>query len=440
MTSSTVRRAGRIAALTSLPLLVFGGLGGCSSAEKDYARELPEGAPALELVTDPKEMPYFGKSFGNRENLEMAIDRSLEYLAKPSSKKYFPVRGLPELTHERTAKSLEEMKKVLATARTEAEFQGHITTRFDVYRSVGWNGKGEVLFTAYCEPIVDGARRPGGRFQYPLYALPPELVKDEEGTCLGLRTPAGALQPCWTRAEIDGQGALRGRDLEICWLDDPFKAYIVQIQGSARVNLPDGTQLCLGYAGKTDRPYRSIGLHLVEKGEFTRNELSLTRLKKWFRENPERLTELYVNESYVFFTERDPGPYGSLGVKVTGGRTVATDKSLFPRGGLAYVVAKVPVELDESAWQDRLFHTFVLDQDTGGAIRSAGRADLFLGTGDRAERRAGRVRSEGWLFYLFVKEDGAPAGAPAETPGGGLREAGGSPRPRNAAPARSGGG
>jgi membrane-bound lytic murein transglycosylase A len=275
---------------------------------------------------------------------------------------------------------------------------------------VGWDGTGEVLYTAYCEPIFEGRLTPDATFRHPLFKLPADLVKDEDGTPLGRRKSDGSLVPYYTRAELEQGDALAGS--ELVYLKDPFEVYIAHVQGSARVNLPDGSQMCVGYAGKTDRPYKSIGLALVAEGRMRSEDLCLAALKRYFREQPSELDRvLPLNESYVFFTEREPGPFGSIGCRVTPYHSLATDKTVFPRGGPCVVVTRLPVEAppgDPQRGRAGVRYAnrtcLVFDQDTGGGIRSAGRADLFIGTGPEAERLAGYTQEEGRLFYLFIKE------------------------------------
>jgi membrane-bound lytic murein transglycosylase A len=354
-------------------------------------------------------MPDFRPSFAARERIGTALGESLSYFAKPSSQGWFPYR-LPdgELTHERQVRTLQALERILAASESAEEFHGWCLLAFDVYRSVGWDGSGEVLFTAYCEPVFTGSTKRTERFRYPLYTLPADLVKEPDGTPLGRRTEDGRVVPYYTRGEIEGGRLLAGS--ELVWLADPFEVYIAHVQGSARVNLPEGRQMCVGYAGKTDHPYTSVGQHLVEDGRIQAADLSLATLRRFFREHPEELSRvLAVNASYVFFIERDPGPYGSLGARVTPRASIATDKSVFPRGGLCAIVTRLPAASDpgpDGVLRMEPTSVLVLDQDTGGAIRSAGRCDVFIGTGDEAERIAGYTREEGRLYYLFLK-DGA---------------------------------
>jgi membrane-bound lytic murein transglycosylase A len=382
----------RIRRVSALMILC---LAACRSAP-DYSRELPPGTMALRKITDPLFYPDFGPGFDRREGLAAAVDQSLAYLAKPSSKQYFPYL---DISHDRVVRSLQAFKEILAKAASGPELNRTIAERFDVYESVGWDGSGIVLFTAYCEPIYSGSLTQTADYRCPLYRLPPDLVKDKEGKCLGRKLPSGELGPYPTRREIDEGNLLKGQ--ELVWLRDPLEPYIIHVQGSGRIRLTDGREMRVGYAGKTDRPYVSLGKELIKDGKIRKEELSLQRIKDYFRAHPEQVREYCNrNESYVFFTERQGGPYGSLNVPLSPLHSIATDKAVFPRAGLSYAVTTLPQETLDS----RPFSSFLLDQDTGGAIRSAGRADIYYGSGPEAELRAGYTQNEGRLYYIFVKE------------------------------------
>lgn len=370
--------------------------------KKDYWRELPPGEMALVKVTDPRLIPNFSKGFGDREQLLDAIEQSISWFQKPSTKKYYPYL---DVDHDRAFASLVAFRDVVRRSETPEALDQEIRTRFDVYMSRGCDDKGTVLFTGYYEPIFEGSLTRDAVYRYPLYRRPPDLVSQPDGTPLGRLTTDGQIVPYWTREEIDCAQLLAGKGLELVYLKDKFEAYICHIQGSARILLPDGREMRIGYAGKTDRPYVSVGMKLVEQGKIRKEELSLRRLKQYFREHPEEVdSALSVNQSYVFFTERDGGPFGSLGTKVTPYHTIATDKSVFPRGCVAFIQTTLPRHAGEGSVRPAPFWGFACDQDTGGAIRSAGRADLFMGTGPDAELLAGSTFYEGQLYYLFLKD------------------------------------
>jgi membrane-bound lytic murein transglycosylase A len=374
---------------------------------KDYARPLPPGELALRRIA-PEDYPDFSRAHSDRVGLVEAIGHSLDYLSRPSSRRYFPYG---DISHERAVASLQAFLDVLAEARSAEEFDRMIRQQFDVYQSVGWDGSGTVFFTGYYTPIFEGRKTRDARFRYPLYGLPPDLVKDSEGQTLGRRTPDGRLVRYWSRREIEEELPLEG--LEIAWLQDPFEAYVVSVQGSAKLRLADGMLYELGYSGNNGHEYTSVAERLIADGAIDRNELSLQTLIRYFKAHPEQITQCcWQNPRFVFFQETSGGPYGSINVPATPWRTLATDKSVFPRACLAFIDTHLPALQGRSV---RLlpYAAFALDQDTGGAIRAAGRSDVYLGTGPEAEALAGRTGSEGCLYYLFVRSWSGGAGSVA---------------------------
>jgi len=369
--------------------------------KKDYWKELPPGEMALVKVTDPKLIPDFTKGFGDREALVASMDESINWFMKDSTKQYYPYL---DVDHDRALASLVVFREIVMRSTAAEDLDREIRSRFDVYMSRGCDDKGTVLFTGYCEPIFEGSLTKDSVYRYPLYRRPKDLVSQPDGKPLGRQTKAGVVS-YWTRDEIESAHLLDGQGLELVYLKDKFEAYICHIQGSARLLLNDGRELRVGYAGKTDRPYVSVGMKLIESGKMKREELSLRTLKHYFKDHPEEVDPaLAVNESYVFFTERDGGPFGSLGVKVTPYHSIATDKSIYPRGCVAYLQTTLPQLAGDQMVRPAPFSGFACDQDTGGAIRSAGRTDLFMGTGPNAELLAGSTYYEGHIFYLFLKD------------------------------------
>jgi membrane-bound lytic murein transglycosylase A len=292
--------------------------------------------------------------------------------------------------------------ELLETSASPEGFVRALRERFSLYKSAGWNGSGGgVLFTAYCTPILEGSRARTERFTHALYGLPPDLEKGEGGAILGRRGTDGKLAAYPTRRQIEAGALLEGQGLELIWLADPLDAFIAHVNGSAFVRLPDGALARFGYAGNNGREYTSLARSLVDAGLLEGDDSNLSAIRRWAREFPsELLAFLHRNDRYVFFAPIDGTPRGSLNVSVTPERTLATDKSLFPRGSLVFV----ETHLTGARYTDgKEFHQFMLDQDTGGAIRTAGRADIYLGVGGAAEELAGSTRVEGQLYYLFLK-------------------------------------
>jgi membrane-bound lytic murein transglycosylase A len=208
--------------------------------------------------------------------------------------------------------------------------------------------------------------------------------------------------PYPTRAEIEESEALRGG--ELVWLRDEFEVYLIHVQGSASVRLRDGSIMRVGYAGNNGHDYVSISRELLADGKLAEDEISLAEVRGYFVAHPSELrTYLWRNPRFIFFAEVDASdwPSGSLGVKVTPLRSLAADKQLFPPGGVVFVETRAPGRDGRM----RPFEQFMLDQDSGGAIRSPGRADIYYGVGPEAEQRAGGQYAEGRLYYLFLKPE-----------------------------------
>lgn len=242
-------------------------------------------------------------------------------------------------------------------------------------------GATPALFTGYYEPELQGSLVPTARFAYPLYRKPPELTEGQ------LYHPRSVIET----------GILRGRGLELAWLDDPVEVFFLQIQGSGRIRLPNGQVMRVGYAGKNQHPYRSIGQELIRRGSHSIAEVSAQSIKAWVRANPlEGKALLQTNPSFVFFRrikdlQPNQGPIGAMGRPITPLRTVAIDPAFTPLG------TPVWVEKAGQAPMQRL----MVAQDTGGAIKGVQRADIFYGTGFKAGEMAGVVKDSGRIIQLL---------------------------------------
>jgi membrane-bound lytic murein transglycosylase A len=333
---------------------------------------------------------------GDRQALLKSIDNSLRYLASPKAAQVYRKYPVPGITRDRVRRSLVRFRQLILNTRSPAELQAAVKREFVFYKSVGRDEQGSVLFTGYFEPTYAASRTPSAEYRYPLYKLPANFQ--------GWKTP----HP--TRTELEGEDGLgtksRLRGSELVWLRDRLEAFLVQVQGSARLQLPNGKQMTVGYAGKTDYPYVSIGRELVKDGKLPLEGLTLQVLINYFRANPAELRQyLPRNQSFVFFQETYGAPAtGSIGVPVTPERSIATDKSLMPPGALALINAPIPFSNTSGQLETRMVNRYVLDQDTGSAIRGAGRVDIFMGTGSKAGDRAGMINGTGELYYLLLKQ------------------------------------
>lgn len=333
---------------------------------------------------------------GDRAALQTAIENSLIYLQTPEAAEDYANYAVAAFTRDRVYRTLERFQELLSSSASAAELQAAVRQEFDLYRSIGVDGKGTVQFTGYFEPVYTASRTPTAEFRYPLYALPPDLDR--------------WTQPHPTRRQLEGRNggqasSERLRGLELVWLRDRLEAYLVQVQGSAQLQLTDGTIMSVGYAGRTEYPYVSLGRELVKDGKVAEAELSLPVVIDYFRQHPAELDDYILrNDRFIFFQETTGSPAtGSLGVPVTPERSIATDKSLMPPGALALIQTQIPYAEPNGQLTSRLVSRYVLDQDTGGAIRGPGRVDIFMGSGEQAGDRAGLINGPGQLYYLLLK-------------------------------------
>lgn len=334
---------------------------------------------------------------GDKYALLTSIDHSLRYIKTPAAAKVYRRYNGTGITRDRVRRSLERFRQLVVWSQSPAELQAAVAREFVFYQSTGSDGKGDVLYTAYYEPIYQASRVPTAEFRYPLYRLPTNFKSWRK--------------PHPTRQELEGKDGLLGnksklKGLEIVWLRDRLEAFLVQIQGSARLQLPDGKTISVGFAGKTDYPYTSIGKELAKDGKLPLAGLTLPVMIDYFTRYPTELDNyLPRNRGFVFFRETGGAPaIGSLGVPVTADRSIATDKSLMPPGALALIHTQLPfLNRFSGAMEYRQVSRYVLDQDTGGAIKGPGRVDYFMGTGKLAGDRAGVTGNRGHLYYLLLK-------------------------------------
>ncbi|MDD1414178.1 MltA domain-containing protein [Dolichospermum sp. ST_con] len=329
----------------------------------------------------------------DKKALLQSIDYSLQYL---QTERAVTAYQKSEITRERVDNSLQRFRQLLISTKSAQALQAAIEKEFVFYQSVGRDKKGTVLFTAYYEPLYLASRQPTKEFRYPAYRYPANL--------------ASWAKPHPTRLELEGADGLQSskgqlKGLELFWFRDRLEPYIIQIQGSAKLKLTDGTQTTIGYAGNTAYNYRSLGRSLVDDGKFPLEGLNMPIILDYFRKYPQDLN-IYIprDRSFVFFQETYGKPaQGSISVPLTPERSIATDKSIMPPGALALIRAPFPYINKSNKIEHRLVSRYVLDQDTGGAIKGAGRVDYFLGTGEAAGERAGVTVSNGQLFYLLLK-------------------------------------
>lgn len=267
--------------------------------------------------------------------------------------------------------------------------------------------RAEGLFTGYYEPVLLGSRERTDEFTTPLYAPPRDRVRVDLGRfdptlsgrqVVGKITDGGFI-PYDTRGEI-GAGSLDGRAQAIFWLTSPLDAFIMHVQGSARIDLPDGSQTRAGFAAHNGHAYASIGRWLIDQGEIEPHAASWSGIRAWMDANPSRVAALLaINPRYIFFTEiAGEGPIGAAGVPLTPRRSLAVDPTVIPLG--------IPVWLDVEpvGGNGDQIQRLMVAQDTGAAITGAVRGDFYWGSGDGAGRVAGQMSSRG-RYYILLPND-----------------------------------
>ena len=370
----------------------------------------PKEVPPLAAVT-ASDLPGFRDDL-DRASLARAVRKSLEYYARVPERTSYRL-GETRVTARDMRETLEKFLAIVESGASPESLERRVREEFDVYRASGSAPSGRVLFTGYYEPVLKGSLAKTDVYRYPIYRKPDDAVvvhlgkfreKYRNERLIG-RLQNGELVPYYSREEIDGAGALENRGLEIAWFADPVDLFFLHIQGSGMICLDGGSCFQVSYAQSNGRAYRSIGKLLIDSGRVTREELSMEGIKRILRERPEEVQGiLNHNESYVFFRTVGEGPVGSIGVPLTGGRSIATDPAFFPRGALAFVRTRKPEIAPDGEIRSWVpFSRFVLNQDAGGAITGPGRVDLFCGRGREAEIAAGHLKEEGELYFLVLK-------------------------------------
>ena len=277
------------------------------------------------------------------------------------------------------------------------------------------NADSRGLFTGYYEAELRGARQASPRYNVPLYKVPPDLVavdlaefgSEFSGRTIAGKVVQGKLRPYDDRTAIE-RGALKGKNLELLWVDDAVDAFFLHIQGSGRVVMEDGSVMRVGYAGKNGQPYVAIGRELVARGVMPAEQVSMQTIRAWLKANPREAEGLMnVNRSYVFFNETkgagpSEGPIGAQTVALTPGRSLAVDRKFLPLGLPIWLDASHPDGgSGPSSSGEARIRRLVVAQDTGGAIRGPVRGDVFFGWGEQAAAKAGLMRDRGEYYLLL---------------------------------------
>ncbi|MFW8601897.1 MltA domain-containing protein [Desulfobacterota bacterium M19] len=345
---------------------------------------------------------------GSRASLEAALAGSIAYWRRFDSAINFQICGAESETAGDILASLLKFQKLLHTL-PDIALPDAVAANFKVCEALNSRGGDEILVTGYYQPIFRGSLIKQPPFIYPIYGVPPDLIKARHYEAAGNGRPFigrledGRLRPYWRRAAIENKQLLAGD--ELLYLRDPVDVFVLQIQGSGLIRLPDGRLLQVRYAGSNGRDYKSIGRLLVDEGKIPLKEVSMEAIRAYMASHlDERRRILHYNDRYIFFRLDDDsaaGPVGSMGKELVAGRSAALDARCFPMGGLYYLETTVP-EFSHGRFRGRRpLRRFVFQQDSGAAIRGSGRLDLFMGTGAGAAAVAGHMKENGHLYMLI---------------------------------------
>lgn len=397
-----LRRLGRLVlfcqmagpVLVILPLAAVFLLSGCS--------------PQHTNIAIARNLPGFADD-GNRDTLRCALDEQQRYLNTQDAAFRLTI-GPKSYSRKQLAASLDLFATILERNPAPRKLEQLIAENFTVYQAGGRKSGnfGEMLVTGYFTPVFEGSLSRSPPFIHPIYAVPDDIRRRGTGTLRrgtetfrrGTETP-----PYPTRREIETSDYLRGH--ELVYLKDRFDAFLLHIQGSGHIALPNGEIRTLQYRGNNGHPYSSIGRLLVDEGTMALRHTDIPAIRQYLADNPKEMDRvLYHNKRYIFFGwSEKQAVYGSTGRPLTAGRSIAIDGDILPFGTLGYLITRRPV-VDDSG---RISHwtpmqRFVLPQDSGSAIRGSGRVDMFWGVGQYAEIAAGAMKEKGILYFLLPKD------------------------------------
>jgi len=357
-----------------------------------------------------EEFPTFRDTY-NYDNLKYGIQKSLAYLNRRPSQAlvYFGKDSYP-ISH--LIRSLTYFSEKIRQKPSVKDLNEFITKNYRVYRSMGRKGNGKVLVTGYYEPFLNGSPVKTKIYRYPVYNKPCDLItinlskfsKHLSGKRINGRYNGQTIVPYYSRREIETDSNFAKKAKPIAWVDDRIDLFFLHIQGSGQIHLTNGKTINVHYNGSNGRPYRSIGKLLIDQSNISREEMSMQKIRAYLKSHPNQIDEvLHHNSRYIFFKEEKDGPLGYLGVSLTPARSAALDRNAFPPAALAFIKTNIPLidgNKKISSWSE--YSGFVLNQDTGTAIKGPGRTDIFWGSGPYAEVAAGHLKSQGDVYFLIL--------------------------------------
>lgn len=346
---------------------------------------------------------------GNLDTYREALRRALAQCDTFPKNKSWNVGDRKATRQQWCNETHEQMIALADQSQDFPELWEKAQTAFDWYQSIGDNGQGSVHYTGYYLPRLKAKRIPDAEYRYPIYSRPQEITQATIDGKLkwGYYNSEGKFGPYYSRYEVDWLGALKGKGLEIAYTNDFIKLFFVHIQGSGAVEIVDDAgvvtdSIFVNYDSQNGHGYIPIGRIIKDDGVDT-SQISMQGIVKYFEENPFEIDRvLPLNPSFIFFREEREGPFGAIAVKLTGGHSVAIDRTHYPLGSLALVSTEVAEIRDGAPVGFQPWTRFVMTQDVGGAIQGAGRVDIFFGHDDLAEMSAGIQNHRGTMYFPLV--------------------------------------
>lgn len=382
-------------------ILLFSAWYGCSLFVK------PQPEPKIEQLSLQQITVHDWTDDLEFKDIDLAVAQSIKYYERLSPDESFQYGDFNYSAEEMIA-SMRLFMLIIESSEGKERLE-QLKEKFHYFESK--NSDGEAFFTGYYEPLLEGSLVTTEEFKEPLYNVPNDLIEVDLGKfseqwehekIVG-RLEGNKLLPYDSRDEIVNKKSLLGRAEPIVYVKE-IELFFLQIQGSGLIRLQDGSTIRVNYSQKNGHPYRAIGKILSDK--IPDEDMSLQSIKDYLYAHPEEVKDiLNYNQSYVFFRKAEEGPLGNIDVPLTPHRSIAMDKRGIPKGGLAFIQTELPV-LDGNritAWES--MKRFSLVQDTGGAIRKHGRADIFFGHGEEAAMLAGHLKQRGRIFLVVAKKE-----------------------------------
>lgn len=380
---------------------------GCATRSPEAPIHPPEGFTAVTWedvgpFTDDGDYPAYRR----------ALEASAAWArAQPQEKELSFGPGKISIARVRSA--LEGLVALAASAPDAASFAALTKERFVPWRAVAPESK-RMLVTGYYVPELEGSLLPAPEFPVPVYGVPTDLVSvplgdfipELKGKLVRGRRVKDKLVPYFTRNEIRESQVLAGRAPVVAWARSEWDAFVMEVQGSGVLKLPDGGEKMLGYADQNGQGYRAVGKLLLDEKKIPKEQMSMQAIGAYLEQNPaEARRVLDSNPSFVFFRVSEGGAKGSLGFSLTPERSVAVDMRKFPAGAAALLKTEHPtLDSQGNIASKGAFARFVVNHDTGGAIRGLARTDFFWGQGKVAFEKAGLMQHPGDYYLLLPKE------------------------------------